>query len=97
MGHCPKSLDPNHSTFGHFSGILVPIYFQKTPYKERKYNFQDTLYGNFVNTSVKAYLYALQQSKLSGDFTSSDEFLNGMEYRLNSSQRYDMEVVKQIL
>lgn len=48
-------------------------------FRERNYKFEDSLYNNFINTSFKAYLYELQQSKKSGDFSGSDEFLNGIK------------------
>jgi len=48
-------------------------------YREGNYQFQDSLYGNFINTGFKAYLISLQQGKITGDFTQSDQFLDGIK------------------
>ncbi len=48
-------------------------------YREGNYQFKDTLYGNFINTSFKAYLITLQEGKTTGDYSKSDELLAGIK------------------
>jgi len=52
-----------------------------TPYafREGAYPVKDSLYGNFINTGFKAYLYMLNQGKQSGDFTESDKLLDAIK------------------
>ena len=48
-------------------------------YREGAYPVKDSLYGNFINTGFKAYLYMLNQGKQSGDFTESDKLLDAIK------------------
>ncbi|MCF6296343.1 MAG: cytochrome c biogenesis protein ResB, partial [Flavobacteriaceae bacterium] len=48
-------------------------------YKTGKYKVQDSLYGNFINTGFKAYLYMLNNAKQSGDYSESDKLLEGIK------------------
>ncbi len=48
-------------------------------YREQGHKFKDSLYGNFINTGFKAYLYMLNQGKSSGDFTESDKLLEALK------------------
>jgi len=48
-------------------------------YREQGHKFKDSLYGNFINTGFKAYLYMLNQAKKSGDFTESDKLLEAIK------------------
>jgi cytochrome c-type biogenesis protein CcsB len=50
-----------------------------TDYKTGKYKVQDSLYGNFINTGFKAYLYMLNNAKQSGDYSESDKLLEGIK------------------
>ncbi len=47
-------------------------------HREQTYKIEDSLYGNFINTGFKAYLYMLNQAKVSGDFTESDKLLEAI-------------------
>jgi len=47
-------------------------------YREQRIKLQDSLYGNFINTGFKAYLYMLNQGKISGDYTESDKLLEAI-------------------
>jgi len=59
-------------------------------YREGNYQIKDSLYGNFINTGFKAYLFMLNQGKQSGDFTESDKLLDAIK---KSQQRYGEEVM----
>jgi len=48
-------------------------------YREQGHQFKDSLYGNFINTGFKAYLYMLNQAKISGDYTESDKLLEAIK------------------
>jgi cytochrome c-type biogenesis protein CcsB len=49
-------------------------------YKTGNYKIQDSLYGNFINTGFKAYLYMLNNSKSSGgDYDESDKLLDAIK------------------
>ena len=48
-------------------------------FREGDYQINDSLYGNFINTGFKAYLFTLQQGKQTGDFSKSDELLQGIK------------------
>ncbi len=49
-------------------------------YKTGNYKVQDSLYGNFINTGFKVYLYMLDQGrKASGNFTESDKLLQAIK------------------
>ena len=50
-----------------------------TDYKTGKYKVKDSLYGNFINTGFKAYLYMLNNAKQSGDYSESDKLLEGIK------------------
>jgi len=59
-------------------------------YQEGKYQIKDSLYGNFINTGFKAYLYMLNQGKQTGDFTESDRLLDAIK---KSQAKYGAEVM----
>ncbi|MEZ4796532.1 MAG: cytochrome c biogenesis protein CcsA [Flavobacteriaceae bacterium] len=59
-------------------------------YQEGNYQIKDSLYGNFINTGFKAYLYMLNQGKQTGDFTESDRLLDAIK---KSQTRYGEEVM----
>ncbi|RLD30187.1 MAG: cytochrome C biogenesis protein [Bacteroidetes bacterium] len=48
-------------------------------YRAENYKVQDTLYGNFISTGFKAYLYMLNNAKRSGDYTESDKLLESIK------------------
>ena len=52
-------------------------------YKTGNYKIQDSLYGNFINTGLKAYLYMLNNSKESGDYAESDKLLDAIKRTQN--------------
>jgi len=59
-------------------------------HREQTYKIEDSLYGNFINTGFKAYLYMLDQAKVSGDFTESDKLLEAIK---KTQQKYGEEVM----
>ena len=59
-------------------------------YQEGTYQIKDSLYGNFINTGFKAYLYMLNQAKQTGDFTESDKLLDAIK---KSQAKYGAEVM----
>lgn len=59
-------------------------------YQEGNYQIKDSLYGNFINTGFKAYLYMLNQGKQTGDFTESDRLLDAIK---KSQAKYGAEVM----
>ena len=59
-------------------------------YRKERPRFQDSLYGNFINTGFKAYLFTLNQEKQTGNFTESDKLLDAIK---KSQHRYGAEVV----
>lgn len=71
-------------------------------YREGNYQFEDSLYGNFINTGFKAYLFKLNEAKLNGnDFSEADLMLDairktqvklGSEVML-SDKKIDMEIM----
>ena len=52
-------------------------------YKTGNYKIQDSLYGNFINTGFKAYLYLLNKDKSSGNFAESDKLLEAIKQTQN--------------
>jgi cytochrome c-type biogenesis protein CcsB len=48
-------------------------------YREGNYPVKDSLYGNFINTGFKAYLYMLNQGKQNGNFAESDKLLDAIK------------------
>ncbi len=49
-------------------------------FKTGNYKLHDSLYGNFINTGFKAYLYMLNNSKNSGeDYDESDKLLDAIK------------------
>ena len=48
-------------------------------YQTGNYKIQDTLYANFIKTGLKAYLYTLNNSKESGDYSESDKLLDAIK------------------
>jgi cytochrome c-type biogenesis protein CcsB len=48
-------------------------------YKSGKYKVQDSLYANFINNGLKAYLFVLNKAKSSGDYTESDKLLKAIK------------------
>jgi cytochrome c-type biogenesis protein CcsB len=59
-------------------------------YQEGNYQIKDSLYGNFINTGFKAYLYMLNQGKQTGDFTESDRLLGAIK---KTQEKYGAEVM----
>ncbi len=59
-------------------------------YREQKLQFEDSLYGNFINTGFKAYLYMLNEGKKTGDFAESDKLLAAIK---KTQQKYGAEVM----
>jgi len=59
-------------------------------YQEGTHQIKDSLYGNFINTGFKAYLYMLNQGKQTGDYTESDRLLDAIK---KSQAKYGSEVV----
>ena len=52
-------------------------------YKKGIFKIKDSLYGNFINTGLKAYLYMLNNSKESGDYNESDNLLDAIKRTQN--------------
>ena len=50
----------------------------------------DSLYGNFINTGFKAYLFMLNEAKKSGNFSESDKLLEALK---KTQQKYGEEVM----
>lgn len=48
-------------------------------YREQNIQLEDSLYGNFINTGFKAYLFMLNEGKQSGDFSQSDKLLEAIK------------------
>ena len=48
-------------------------------YREGNYPVKDSLYGNFINTGFKAYLYMLNQGKQNGNYAESDKLLDAIK------------------
>lgn len=59
-------------------------------YREGKYQIKDTLYGNFINTGFKAYMFMLNQGKQTGNFTESDKLLDAIK---KSQEKFGEEVM----
>ena len=59
-------------------------------YKKGNHEIKDSLYGNFINTGFKAYLYMLNQAKVSGDFTESDKLLEAIK---KTQHKYSPDVM----
>jgi cytochrome c-type biogenesis protein CcsB len=59
-------------------------------YREGTYQIKDTLYGNFINTGFKAYMYMLNQGKQTGNFTESDKLLDAIK---KSQEKFGEEVM----
>lgn len=59
-------------------------------YREQKIQLKDSLYGNFINTGFKAYLYMLNEGKKTGDFAESDKLLAAIK---KTQQKYGAEVM----
>ena len=59
-------------------------------YRERGIVIEDSLYGNFINTGFKAYLYMLNQGKQTGDFSESEELLRAIK---KTQEKYGAEVM----
>ncbi|MCO4821358.1 MAG: cytochrome c biogenesis protein CcsA [Flavobacteriaceae bacterium] len=59
-------------------------------YRESKQILPDSLYGNFINTGFKAYVYMLNQGKQNGDFSESDRLLDAIK---KSQQKYGSDVM----
>ena len=75
-----------YNTLNQFSLKIYPVpddenntWISPYQYREDNYTFKDSLYGNFVNTSFKAYLFSLNQGKQTGDFTQADNLLAGIK------------------
>jgi cytochrome c-type biogenesis protein CcsB len=59
-------------------------------YREGTYQIKDTLYGNFINTGFKAYMFMLNQGKQTGNFTESDKLLDAIK---KSQEKFGAEVM----
>ncbi|WP_347925498.1 cytochrome c biogenesis protein CcsA [Pontimicrobium sp. SW4] len=59
-------------------------------YRDQKIQLRDSLYGNFINTGFKAYLYMLNEGKKSGDFSESSKLLDAIK---KTQQKYGAEVM----
>ena len=59
-------------------------------YQDGTYQIKDSLYGNFINTGFKAYLYMLNQGKQTGNFTESDKLLDAIK---KSQAKFGAEVM----
>jgi len=59
-------------------------------YREQKIQLGDSLYGNFINTGFKTYLYFLNEGKKSGDFSESTKLLDAIK---KTQQKYGAEVM----
>ena len=59
-------------------------------YREEKIQLEDSLYGNFINTGFKAYLFMLNDGKKSGDFSESSKLLEAIK---KTQQKYGAEVM----
>ncbi len=51
------------------------LWISPKEYREGNYKFEDSLYGNFINTGFTAYLVNLNQAKVTGDYSKADELL----------------------
>ncbi len=43
------------------------------------YKIEDSLYSNFINSGFRAYLFTLNEAKISGDFTDAEKLLNAFK------------------
>ncbi|MGV6831710.1 MAG: cytochrome c biogenesis protein CcsA [bacterium] len=75
-----------YNTLNQFSLKIYPVpddenntWISPYQYREDNYTFKDSLYGNFVNTSFKAYLFSLNQGKQTGNFAQADNLLAGIK------------------
>ncbi|PTM11055.1 MAG: cytochrome C biogenesis protein [Bacteroidetes bacterium] len=59
-------------------------------YQDGTYQVKDSLYGNFINTGFKAYLYMLNQGKQTGNFAESDKLLDAIK---KSQEKFGAEVM----
>ena len=59
-------------------------------YRENGVQIQDSLYGNFINTGFKAYLYMLNQGKQSGNYAESEKLLSALK---KTQEKYGAEVM----
>lgn len=59
-------------------------------YRDQKIQLEDSLYGNFINTGFKAYLYMLNEGKKSGNFSESSKLLDAIK---KTQQKYGAEVM----
>ncbi|NNF74553.1 MAG: cytochrome c biogenesis protein CcsA [Flavobacteriaceae bacterium] len=55
------------------------LWISPTDYREDNYKFEDSLYGNFINTGFTAYLMNLNEAKKTGDYTKTDELLQAIK------------------
>ncbi|MEM1001834.1 MAG: cytochrome c biogenesis protein ResB, partial [Bacteroidota bacterium] len=67
-------------------------WISSTDYKrqELKGQIADSLYGNFINNGLSAYLFTLNQAKQSGDFKLAENLINGIK---DSQKKYGAEVM----
>ncbi|TJY35819.1 cytochrome c biogenesis protein [Pontimicrobium aquaticum] len=59
-------------------------------YQNEKIQLKDSLYGNFINTGFKAYLFMLNEGKRTGDFAESDKLLAAIK---KTQKNYGAEVM----
>ena len=64
---------------------ISSLEFRKDDYRNK---IKDSLYGNFINSGFKAYLFTLDAAKKSGDFSKAEELLTSFkktQHKLGSS------------
>jgi cytochrome c-type biogenesis protein CcsB len=61
--------------------------FRRQGYRSK---ITDTLYGNFINNGMSAYLLTLNQAKQTGDFSKAESLINGIK---ESQKKYGGEVM----
>ncbi len=59
-------------------------------YRKDRLKFKDSLYGNFINTGFKAYLFMLNQDKQSGNFAESNKLIDAIK---KTQHKYGAEVM----
>ncbi|MFH4968129.1 cytochrome c biogenesis protein CcsA [Gaetbulibacter sp. M240] len=59
-------------------------------YRTGDYKIKDSLYSNFINSGFSAYLYTLNQSKKSGDFSQPEKLLEAIK---KTQHKYGSEVM----
>lgn len=58
--------------------------------KDENIKIEDSLYSNFINNGLNAYLYMLNTAKQTGDFSEADRFLEAFK---KTQQRYGASVM----